>query len=354
MRLAVLAGLDSPWSYGAMEAIAKAGVEVHAFQVAGKGYVDTQAPAWQERISNFERVIATRTEVRGVGFLKYFQLGNWLNQHFRTLRPDAVLSLYAGGLGLAAIRARAPKVVLYAVGSDILSVKPPAGWITRRNLTQADLVVTNGEYLAERTKALAPKANVRNLLLGIDTKRYVPGHGDPTVSSFVCTRGFSPVYNNMMILRALARLPKDLPHWSFKFVAGGPLLEDHREWARVNMDQETYQRVTFLGGLASDGVLRALQESDYFVSMSKSDGTATSVLEALSCGLTPILSDIPANRPWSQHLVAVDDITRLALVMERMIREPRTGTFPEARDLVVRTADAATNMRQLVNWIGAL
>ena len=137
-------------------------------------------------------------------------------------------------------------------------------------------------------------------------------------------------------------------------MAGGPLLEDHREWARVNMDQETYQRVTFLGGLASDGVLRALQESDYFVSMSKSDGTATSVLEALSCGLTPILSDIPANRPWSQHLVAVNDITRLALVMERMIREPRTGTFPEARDLVVRTADAATNMRQLVNWIGAL
>lgn len=354
MKLAVLAALDSPWSYGAIEAIAKTGVEVHAFQIAGKGYIDPDSPEWRDRIDAFEKAVSTRSVIRG-GAFKYSQMGTWLREHFQTLKPDAVLSLYAGGLGLAAVRSGAPRTILYAVGSDILGARPPKSWLTRGNLTRADLVVANGTYLAERTKLLAPKANVRELLLGIDTNVFTPGP-PPAIPTMVCTRGFSPIYDNLTILKALALLPEDLPKWRFNFVAGGPLLNDHRDWAKSNLSQQALSRVTFMGGVASDGVLRALQSADIFVSMSRSDGTATSLLEALSCGLYPILSDIPANRPWAQTLISPNDPVALAKSMEQAIRSPelRKPNRHEARSSIIERADSNRNMQQLVHWIEAL
>ncbi|MBL8059144.1 MAG: glycosyltransferase family 4 protein [Chthonomonas sp.] len=351
MRLAILSSLDSPWSYGAIEAIAKAGAEVHAFQVAGKGYIDPNSPDWLDRIASFERHVATRTVIRG-GPFKYVQMGSWLRNHFKTLRPDAVLSLYAGGLGLAAIRSKAPRTVLYAVGSDVLATRPPKAWATRRNLSMADLVVANGQYLAEQTKKLAPHAKVRELLLGVDTSVFVPS-SKPPVPTMICTRGFSSVYNNLTILKALALLPDDLPEWRFQFVAGGPLVESHQEWAKANLSSTSLARVDFIGGLASQGVLRALQESSIFVSMSRSDGTATSLLEAMSCGLYPVLSDIPANRPWAKTLISPDDPVALAKALEEAIRHPgvQHPSGQEARERIVLEADSTNNMAELVKWI---
>ena len=35
-----------------------------------------------------------------------------------------------------------------------------------------------------------------------------------------------------------------------------------------------------------------------YVSLAESDGTSLGLLEALALGAVPVLSDIPANRPW--------------------------------------------------------
>lgn len=46
----------------------------------------------------------------------------------------------------------------------------------------------------------------------------------------------------------------------------------------------------------TDNVLQYLQISDYYISASKSEGLPMAVLEAMSCGVSPILSDIPSHR----------------------------------------------------------
>jgi glycosyltransferase involved in cell wall biosynthesis len=40
------------------------------------------------------------------------------------------------------------------------------------------------------------------------------------------------------------------------------------------------------------------REHEVYVSMSRSDSTSQSLLEAMAAGLLPIVSDIPGNRPW--------------------------------------------------------
>jgi glycosyltransferase involved in cell wall biosynthesis len=44
-----------------------------------------------------------------------------------------------------------------------------------------------------------------------------------------------------------------------------------------------------------------LRSADIYVSTSLSDGTSVSLLEAMACGVFPIVTDIPGNRPWIAH-----------------------------------------------------
>jgi glycosyltransferase involved in cell wall biosynthesis len=59
--------------------------------------------------------------------------------------------------------------------------------------------------------------------------------------------------------------------------------------------------ITFTGGLERALVAHQLKQSDVFVSLSRSDGLSTSLVEALACGLFPVVSDIPSNREVVEH-----------------------------------------------------
>ena len=76
--------------------------------------------------------------------------------------------------------------------------------------------------------------------------------------------------------------------------------------------------ITFVGGVDHDRMPTLLRENHVFVSTSLSDTTSVSLLEAMACGLFPVVSDIPANREWITHgenglLVPVKQPMRLAM-----------------------------------------
>ncbi len=361
MRLAILAGLGSPWSYAAIEAIARQGVEVEVIHISPDGaesYIDPQSPGWQQKIASLESKVSTRVVApMSRGKLRYFKLGPWLKRRWRANPPDVVLSLYGGGMALSAVLSGHPKVAIYAVGSDILTVKFPYRVLTAWSLQRAKLVLANGDFLAEQTKRLAPKAHVESLLLGVDTDRFVPGQSSGAVQ-LICSRGFKPVYNNLAILKALALLPEGLPDWKMVFAAGGELLGPSKQWAEANLSPDQRRRVQFLGGVGPDELLDLVQQSDIFVSMSRSDGTATSLLEALSCGLFPVLSDIPANRDWAEpgFLIAQDDVVGLARALAKAIEDQamREAAKPRLRQKIVNTANSETNITILVQRLKEL
>ena len=76
-------------------------------------------------------------------------------------------------------------------------------------------------------------------------------------------------------------------------------------------------RVHLLGKVAHADVERLMQSADLFVSGSLAESCGYVVLEALACGLTPVITDIPSFRALTcdgsvGHLWPCSDAMRLA------------------------------------------
>jgi len=56
--------------------------------------------------------------------------------------------------------------------------------------------------------------------------------------------------------------------------------------------------VKVFGKVSEDKYLRLLSSADFYLSATEVDGTSVSLLQAMSMGVIPIISDIPANQPW--------------------------------------------------------
>jgi glycosyltransferase involved in cell wall biosynthesis len=81
-------------------------------------------------------------------------------------------------------------------------------------------------------------------------------------------------------------------------VGSGPEENNLRDLAlSVNADVE------FLGQLDSSGTLNAMRLAKYFVQVSDYEGLSFSLLEAMSLGLIPIVSNVPGNTSVISHMV---------------------------------------------------
>ncbi len=170
--------------------------------------------------------------------------------------------------------------------------------MARVSLNAAQAVLANGEYLAGKTRELAPRAPVQSLLMGVDTEQFSPLRERPLPVRIVCTRAFKPVYHNERLIDALQQMEGTKTEFNVTFTSHGPLLPRVRAVADRTLPPRVRSQVEFLGGVSDRILCQTVQRSHVYVSMSRSDGTSTSLLEAMSCGVFPVVSDIPPNREW--------------------------------------------------------
>ncbi len=93
------------------------------------------------------------------------------------------------------------------------------------------------------------------------------------------------------VARALSRLP-ELQLWC-AFGSSPLMVEVNRRIAR---DPQLASCVHLLGKVAHAQVERLMQAADLFVSGSLAEGSGYALLEALACGLAPVVTDIPSFR----------------------------------------------------------
>lgn len=303
MRLAILMPLTNTWSRETAIKLASLGHEVHAVdferEVEGN-YLRARDDIHSAGIARLKRAIAGIHTIPGksISQLRYALYAPRLAKIFRQIRGEVLLTLWGGGFAAIAYLSRIRPYAVFVGGGDILRVSGMQKRISSLALSRASVVFANGGHFGQCAKEFAPKASVVPLYYGIDPGRFTPGKPSPEPVTIVCTRGFSRPYNNAYIIEALASMPAGTPDFRLVFTSAGELLEETKRFADRTLSPEIRRRVEFLNGVTDDALLENLQYAHIYTSASAYDGTSISLLEALSCGLFPVLSDIPANREW--------------------------------------------------------
>ena len=248
-----------------------------------------------------------------------------------------------------------------AVGGDLQNID---GWsglallfreaIIRYVCRRAQIInVVSQPLRDELLRRGIPSSKILVLPFGVDVAMFYPHPDMPRESAvtFICTRKHEPVYDIPTIIDALALLKSSGRTFHCTFTCGGTLLERHKSKAAAS-GLNGY--VTFTGDLPHGELPALLRSADIYISASLSDGTSVALLEALSSGLLPVVTRIPANTPWITHgrtglLFDPGRADELAEMMRQAMDNAalRQEAFNTNRQLVDQQANMRKNMEHL-------
>jgi len=232
-----------------------------------------------------------------------WRAGSWAAL-LRELEPDLFhvhgLDFPDRTLGLAAL---APDVPILL--QDHAS-RPPRVW--RRSSHRRCAPLLGGVAFCAREQAL-PFIR-RGLLRGVtiyevpeSTSRFEPGDrlearratqvdGDPLV---LWVGHLDRNKDPLVVLDGVARAARVLEHLRLYCCFGeAPLLGDVRD--RIAADPALRRRAHLLGRVSHGQVELLMRAADLFVLGSHREGSGYALIEALACGLTPVVTDIPSFR----------------------------------------------------------
>jgi L-malate glycosyltransferase len=218
----------------------------------------------------------------------------------RKIRPDIVHAHYVTSNGLVAALSGSHPFVVSARGTDVHgSIN---SWIRRELIKyvmkRADLVnAVSGEIERLVLSLGIPGERILRLTQGVVPASF---RCDRSVRRagpvrMICTRPLAQVYQPDLLLAALQALAASGRVFEFTFGAAGPM---ERGMRREVERTELSHVIRFLGGFEQNMLPALLAGTDIYVSASRTDGSSPALLEAMSSGAFPVVSDIPANREW--------------------------------------------------------
>ena len=288
--------------------------------------------------------------------LQYLTALPRLRRLLKQIRPDVVHAFYVTSYGLLGSLAAPERLVLNAMGSDILigpAETPWRRWLVRRALARSRVVLSVATHLTEALVRLgAPPAKVHTFPRGVDTDLFRLGdrpvaEREPIV---VCIRKLEPLYNHAVLLEAAPKVLGVNPRVRFVLCGDGAL---RRDLMKRTEDLGVAKAFTFLGDQPHDALPGLLGGAAVYFSGAVSDGTSVSLLEAMAAGAYPVVADIPANRAWvpvdGGSLFPAHDAGALADAIVSALGDPaRRSTAAEMnRRTVVERASWSEGMRRL-------
>jgi len=243
------------------------------------------------------------------------------------IKPDVLEAHFIGINAYLAVVSGFHPLILRAYASDILIIpkrSPIYRFLTKYALKKADIVTCDSETVRRGLLELGTNpAKIRKVYNGIDTQQFNPRQRDNGVRSelgmletpiVICIRNLTPVYNVEMLVRTIPLVLSQVPKARFIIGSDGKQREYLQDLASsLGVSDST----KFIGWVSHDELPKYLASSDIYVSTSLSDGSSLSLQEAMACELSPVVTDLPANREWvtdgeNGFIVPINDEQMLA------------------------------------------
>ncbi len=173
------------------------------------------------------------------------------------------------------------------------------------------------------------KEKISTFPMGVDEaffekgKNRKRGLGTPSFT-VVSNRNLLPIYNLSLLIRAIPIVLKEEPEVKFIIAGEGPERQNLEK--EVN-DLKISSHVQFLGQISHGEMPSLLSRANVYVSTSLYDGTSISLLEAMACGVFPIVTGIPSNQEWitddqNGFLISINNENYLARKIIEALRRP--------------------------------
>lgn len=292
MRIVLLCHSDAPWTPHYARSLKERGHDVHVVSFHPKRLPDH--PTYFVGRSD-----GTWAEPK----LLYLRRVPVVRRLLRRLRPDVTLAAYFRSNGLVGALAKCGPLVISTRGVDYDFPLPAplntrlVRWIAGR----AELLHASSPELVEGlSRHGIPKERFTVIPVGTDPDLFRPRQGPrpPGPARILCTRKHHPLYDNPTIVRALALLREQGLEFEARFVGTGTAIGETRALVdRLGLAD----RVTFHGDVEYDRIPEHLAWADLYVSAAASDGSPSSLFEAMSCAAFPVVTDVTANRAWIRH-----------------------------------------------------
>lgn len=184
-------------------------------------------------------------------------------------------------------------VVVTAWGSDVLLMPQQNKlyyYLVKSTLSKAKIITADAQLMIDAMKKIAPNHKYVWLQYGID-----PIEGKQKGNIIYSNRLHKPLYRIDKIVDLFAEFNKANPDWLLKIAATG----SETDWLKQRVaDYGIESKVQFVGWLSNEENRINYETAKIYISIPESDGTSVSLLEAMSAGCIPIVSDLPANREW--------------------------------------------------------
>jgi len=252
-----------------------------------------------------------------------------LRLYFTFVRPQIALGCMATKYGFYVALSGFRPLVLIVWGSDILLAPKrllPSRLAVKLTLRRADAVIVDSEVQKDAVIELGCNPEKILKFPWFDPKN-VHAARSPTSRDdirdklgwtenpiVINTRSHEPIYGVEYFVEAIPEVINKLPEARFLILGAGQLSAKLKEKVK-ELRIENY--VKFLGMLPRENTIAYVNAADLYVSASLSDGTSSSLLEAMTLGIPPLVTAIPGNMEWIRdgwngYLVGIKDPHMLA------------------------------------------
>ncbi len=223
-------------------------------------------------------------------------------------------------------------------------IKAYLKWRNRILLKADGFVSISQDIQSEFKRAGVPASKNHFILNGVDTSRFIPADADlrrkrrnefdlpPGKKLFVYTGKLNKGKGLEMLLRAWEKLVTEHSDCHLILIGGGgeQFLSCEQELRNFVLRERLHESVTFAGFRTE--IQKYLQAADFFVFPSESEALSIALLEAQSCGLPCLASDITGNRDVIENnvngkLVPANDETSWMKILQIAAKSP--GSFSD-------------------------
>jgi len=227
------------------------------------------------------------------------------------IKPDVINAHYIADIsGTLSLFVRDYPYILSTWGSDVLkdpsiSVSEIENKIAYMAMKKSAYITVESSYMRDEiVKNGIHKSKINLIPFGTDRNVFFPPLNKSKIREklglgseplIISTRRFESIYNIECLLESMPIILSANPEVKLLLLGSGRLENKLKIMAKK---MKISKSIIFTGFLRHEHLSDYLKAADIYVSTSLSDSSSVSLLEAMSCGLAPVVSDAPSNDEW--------------------------------------------------------